>query len=326
MAKRDAILEVKDLVKHFPSPAGSVKAVDGISFDILEGETLGMVGESGCGKSTTGKVLMRLEEPSSGSARFEGREIFGIPKSEMKAFRRKVQIVFQDPFASLDPRMTVGEIIGEPLIVHRLAGRKALKPRVQELLKMVGLDATHADRYPHEFSGGQRQRIGIARALAVEPRLIICDEPVSALDVSIQAQIINLLKDLQRTCGLTYFFIAHDLSVVKHISDRICVMYLGKIVELADKRELFARPLHPYTQALLSAIPVPDPDRQGERILLEGDAPSPVSPPSGCRFHTRCALVLDICRREEPAMRELGDRHFCACHRATDSRTSSLCP
>ncbi|HWR11288.1 MAG TPA: dipeptide ABC transporter ATP-binding protein [Rectinemataceae bacterium] len=314
MKEDAAILEVKDLVKHFPSPAGSVKAVDGISFGILEGETLGMVGESGCGKSTTGKVLIRLENPTSGSARFEGKDIFTIPKSDMKAFRRKVQIVFQDPFASLDPRMTVGEIIGEPLLVHNLVARNLMKARVQELLKMVGLDASHADRYPHEFSGGQRQRIGIARALAVEPRLIICDEPVSALDVSIQAQIINLLKDLQRSCGLTYLFIAHDLSVVKHISDRICVMYLGKIVETADKRALFAKPLHPYTQALLSAIPVPDPDRQEERILLEGDAPSPVSPPAGCRFHTRCAYAFDLCKREEPSMLEYGDRHFCACH------------
>lgn len=314
MKEGAAILEVKDLVKHFPSPAGSVKAVDGISFGILEGETLGMVGESGCGKSTTGKVLIRLEDPTSGSARFEGKDIFSIQKSDMKAFRRKVQIVFQDPFASLDPRMTVGEIIGEPLLVHNLVARNLMKTRVQELLKMVGLDVSHADRYPHEFSGGQRQRIGIARALAVEPRLIICDEPVSALDVSIQAQIINLLKDLQRSCGLTYLFIAHDLSVVKHISDRICVMYLGKIVETADKRALFAKPLHPYTQALLSAIPVPDPDRQEERILLEGDAPSPVSPPAGCRFHTRCAYAFDLCKREEPPMLEYGERHFCACH------------
>jgi oligopeptide/dipeptide ABC transporter ATP-binding protein len=319
MAERRAILEVRDLVKHFPSSAGSVRAVDGISFDILEGETLGMVGESGCGKSTTGKVLIRLEEPGTGSARFEGREIFNIHKRDMKAFRRKVQMVFQDPFASLDPRMTVGDIIGEPLTVHGLATGRSHTPRIQELLRMVGLDASHAERYPHEFSGGQRQRIGIARALAVEPRLIICDEPVSALDVSIQAQIMNLLKDLQRKCGLTYFFIAHDLSVVKHISDRICVMYLGKIVELAGKRELFAQPLHPYTQALLSAIPVPDPDRQGERILLEGDVPSPVSPPPGCRFHTRCSLTIDICRKVEPPMRELEDRHFCACHLATGS-------
>jgi len=322
MAERSAILEVKNLVKYFPSSAGLVKAVDGISFSITEGETLGMVGESGCGKSTTGKVLLRLEEPTSGSACFEGKDIFGIEKSAMKAFRRKVQIVFQEPFASLDPRMTVGEIIGEPLIVHHLADRKSQKPRVEELLKMVGLDATHADRYPHEFSGGQRQRIGIARALAVEPRLIICDEPVSALDVSIQAQIINLLKDLQRTCGLTYLFIAHDLSVVKHISDRICVMYLGKIVEMADKHELFARPLHPYTQALLSAIPVPDPDKQGERILLEGDAPSPVAPPKGCRFHTRCSYAFDLCRQKEPLISEYGEHHHCACH-ALDQQNRS---
>jgi oligopeptide/dipeptide ABC transporter ATP-binding protein len=314
MKKGAAILEVEDLVKHFPSPAGSVKAVDGISFSILEGETLGMVGESGCGKSTTGKILIRLEDPTSGSAHFEGKDIFSIHKNDMKAFRRKVQIVFQDPFASLDPRMTVGEIIGEPLLVHNLVARKLMKPRIQELLKMVGLDATHADRYPHEFSGGQRQRIGIARALAVEPRLIICDEPVSALDVSIQAQIINLLKDLQRNHRLTYLFIAHDLAVVKHISDRICVMYLGKIVETANKRTLFDKPLHPYTKALLSSIPVPNPDRQEERILLEGDAPSPVSPPTGCRFHTRCAYAYDLCKYKEPPMLEYGDKHFCACH------------
>lgn len=318
MKEGTAILEVKNLVKHFASPAGPVKAVDGISFTVAKGETLGMVGESGCGKSTTGKVLIRLEDPTAGSVLFEGKNIFAIKKREMREFRKKMQIVFQDPFASLDPRMTVGEIIGEPLIVHNLIDRKAIKPRIAELLRMVGLDPAYIDRFPHEFSGGQRQRIGIARALAVEPKFIICDEPVSALDVSIQAQIINLLKDLQNRYNLTYLFIAHDLSVVKHISDRICVMYLGKIVEVAEKRTLFINPLHPYTRALLSAIPIPDPDKQGDRILLEGDAPSPICPPAGCRFHTRCPQAFALCQKEEPAMRDYGDGHFCACHALAD--------
>ncbi len=309
------LLSVQGLVKHFKSPHGAVRAVDGVSFDVEEGKTLGLVGESGCGKSTTGRLLVRLEEPNTGRALLDGTDVFSIPKRGIRDFRRRAQMVFQDPFASHDPRMTAGEIVMEPLIVHRLCGRKERRGRVEELLAMVGLEASHADRFPHEFSGGQRQRIGIARALAVDPSLVICDEPVSALDVSIQAQIINLLKDLQGAKGLTYIFIAHDLSVVKHISDRVCVMYLGKIMEVADKRELFARPLHPYTNALLSSIPVPDPDYRGETAVLEGDAPSPINPPSGCRFRTRCPEAIDRCAHEEPVLKDAGAGHFCACHR-----------
>lgn len=308
------LLMVENLIKHFPSSAGPIRAVDGISFSINEGETLGVVGESGCGKTTVGNVLLRLEEPTSGSAFFEGKNIFRIEKSGMKEFRKKAQIIFQDPFASLNPRMKVGEIIGEPLLVHALADKRQAKEQVADLLKIVGLEPAHANRYPHEFSGGQRQRIGIARALAVQPKLIVCDEPVSALDVSIQAQIINLLKDLQDSRKLTYLFISHDLSVVRHISNRVFVMYLGKIMELADKKELFANPLHPYTIALLSSVPVPDPDRQGERVILEGDTPSPVKPPSGCRFHTRCPRAFDLCRQQEPLLRDVGGGHLCACH------------
>jgi len=308
------LLMVEHLIKYFPSSAGPIRAVDGISFSVEEGETLGVVGESGCGKTTLGNVLLRLEEPTSGSAFFEGKNIFKIEKAGMKEFRRKVQIIFQDPFASLNPRMKIGEIIGEPILVHGLADRRQTKEQVADLLKIVGLDTSHANRYPHEFSGGQRQRIGIARALAVQPRLIVCDEPVSALDVSIQAQIINLLKDLQYSRKLTYLFISHDLSVVRHISDRVFVMYLGKIMELADKKELFANPLHPYTIALLSSVPVPDPDRQGERMILEGDTPSPVKPPSGCRFHTRCPHSFDLCRQQEPLLKDVGGGHLCACH------------
>jgi oligopeptide transport system ATP-binding protein len=321
------ILEVDKLVKHFSVPSkgffaarGRVQAVDGVSFCIKEGETLGLVGESGCGKSTTGRLLALLESPTSGSARFEGRDIFALPRGEMRAYRRKVQIVFQDPFASLDPRMTVEEIIAEPLAVHGLYPGAARAERIRELLGLVGLDADYADRFPHEFSGGQRQRIGIARALAVEPRLVICDEPVSALDVSIQAQIINLLKDLQRSQRLSYLFIAHDLAVVRHISDRICVMYLGRIVEIADKRELFSSPLHPYTEALLSSIPVPDPERHATEIPLEGDVPSPLSPPSGCRFHTRCPRAEARCALEEPFLAEVAPGHFCSCLLVTGSR------
>lgn len=316
------LLQVDNLVKHFPITRGvlkkkqvaAVRAVDGISFFVNKGETLGLVGESGCGKSTTGKVIIRLEEPTSGKAVFNGNDVFSLSRERMREIRRQLQMVFQDPYASLNPRMQVGEIIAEPLIVHNLAKGKAREDRVVELLETVGLNATHARRYPHEFSGGQRQRIGVARALAVDPQMIICDEPVSALDVSIQAQVINLLQDLQRKMGLTYLFIAHDLSVVKHISNRVAVMYLGKIVEMASKEALFASPKHPYTEALLSAIPVPDPDFEKSRIILEGDVPSPISPPSGCRFHTRCRYAIDICKVEEPEFIDLGGAHYCACH------------
>ncbi|MBO8127008.1 MAG: dipeptide ABC transporter ATP-binding protein [Firmicutes bacterium] len=318
----EALLEVKNLVKHFPitrgiifsKQVGAVRAVDNISFTVNKGETLGLVGESGCGKSTTGRVILRLLEATSGEVRFEGRNILDLSPREMRELRKDMQIIFQDPYASLNPRMTVGDIIAEPLKIHGLAKGKERQKRVNELLEVVGLASYHARRYPHEFSGGQRQRIGIARALAVKPKLIICDEPVSALDVSIQAQVINLLQDLQKEFGLTYLFIAHDLSVVKHISDRVAVMYLGKIVELAEKNELFDNPKHPYTKALLSAIPVPDPTFKRERIILQGDVPSPINPPSGCRFHTRCPVAKDICKVKEPEYREVGPNHWAACH------------
>ncbi len=318
----EALLEVKHLVKHFPitqgiifsKKVGAVQAVDDISFTVNKGETLGLVGESGCGKSTTGRVILRLIEATSGEVRFDGRNILTLNAKEMRELRKDMQIIFQDPYASLNPRMTVGDIIAEPLKIHGLAKGKERQKRVQELLEVVGLASYHARRYPHEFSGGQRQRIGIARALAVKPKLIICDEPVSALDVSIQAQVINLLQDLQKEFGLTYLFIAHDLSVVKHISDRVAVMYLGKIVELADKYELFDNAKHPYTQALLTAIPVADPNYKRERIILQGDVPSPINPPSGCRFHTRCPKVMDICKEQVPESVEVASNHWAACH------------
>lgn len=316
------LLEVKNLVKHFPitkgiifsRTVGAVKAVDDISFNIQEGETLGLVGESGCGKSTTGRLILRLIGPTSGQIRFRGRDVLSLGREQMRALRREMQIIFQDPYASLNPRMTVGDIIGEPLLIHGLAKGKDREKRVRELLEVVGLSAYHARRYPHEFSGGQRQRIGVARALAVNPKLIVCDEPVSALDVSIQAQVINLLQDLQKEFGLTYLFIAHDLSVVKHISRRVAVMYLGKIVELAGKEALYEGPKHPYTQALLSAIPVPDPRVKRERIILQGDVPSPINPPRGCRFHTRCPVAIAKCKEIEPVFQDVGNNHWVACH------------
>ena len=317
----EILLNVKNLVKHFPikggllgKTVGAVKAVDGVSFFIREGETLGMVGESGCGKSTTGRVVLRLLEATSGEVWFEDKNVLTLSKEAMRAQRRKMQIIFQDPYASLNPRMTIGSIIGEAMEIHGIAKGKDKEEKVMSLLETVGLGAHHMNRYPHEFSGGQRQRIGVARALAVDPKLVICDEPVSALDVSIQAQVINLMQDLQEQFGLTYLFIAHDLSVVKHISDRVAVMYLGKIVELAEKDELYRNPQHPYTQALLSAIPIPDPVTKRERIILEGDVPSPVNPPKGCHFHTRCKYAMPICKESDPEFKDYGSEHFVACH------------
>ncbi len=320
--RQDVLLSVKNLVKHFPirqgiifsKQIGAVQAVDDITFDVQKGETLGLVGESGCGKTTAGRCILRLIEPTSGQVIFDGKDVPSLSKEELRELRKEMQIIFQDPYGSLNPRMTVGDIIGEPLHIHKLAKGAEKEKRVREILEVVGLSAFHARRFPHEFSGGQRQRIGIARALAVDPRLIICDEPVSALDVSIQAQVINLLQDLQTEFDLTYLFIAHDLSVVKHISDRVAVMYLGKIVELTDKTELYRNPKHPYTQALLSAIPEADPTIKKERIILKGDVPSPINPPQGCRFHTRCPKVMDICRSVEPELVDSGHGHFVACH------------
>jgi oligopeptide/dipeptide ABC transporter ATP-binding protein len=313
-----AFVEVQDLKKYFPvGNRRLLKAVDGISFNIRKGETLGLVGESGCGKSTAGRTVIRLYEPTSGSVMIDGTDVTKLSRSKMKAFRRKMQMIFQDPYASLNPRMTVLDIIGEALDIHGLAGSRAERTRrVEELLELVGLNAQHASRYPHEFSGGQRQRIGITRALAVEPEFIVCDEPISALDVSIQAQIVNLLTDLQKKMGLTYLFVAHDLAVVKYISDRIAVMYLGQIVELARSEDLYAQPQHPYTKALMSAIPIPDPEVEAkrERIVLQGELPNPISPPSGCPFRTRCPFAMERCAEEKPAFREVRPGHWAACH------------
>lgn len=319
------LVEVKDLKMWFPitrgiiiqQHVGDIKAVDGVSFFIRRGETLGLVGESGCGKTTVGRTILQLYRPTAGEVLFEGRDLTAMKGEELRHMRRRMQMIFQDPYASLNPRMTVGSIIAEPLEVHNLAGRQERKERVQELLRVVKMNPYFVNRYPHEFSGGQRQRIGVARALAVNPDFIVCDEPISALDVSIQAQIINLLEELQEEFNLTYLFIAHDLSVVRHISNRVAVMYLGKILELTDRDELYRNPLNPYTQALLSAVPIPDPmvEERRERTILTGDVPSPAHPPLGCNFSTRCPVVMDICKEEEPEFKDVGGEHWVACWR-----------
>jgi len=321
--KEDYLVEVKDLVKHFPVRAGllqrvvaRVQAVDNVSFSVRKGETLGLVGESGCGKTTVGRSMLRLVEPTSGTVSFAGQNVLNLSGKELKTIRRDMQIIFQDPFASLDPRLPIGESVMEGLNIHKIGNPQERFDIMIETLKKVGLESYHARRYPHEFSGGQRQRIGIARALALQPKFIICDEPVSALDVSIQSQVLNILKDLQKEFDLTYLFIAHNLSVVEHISDRVAVMYLGKLVELTGRDELFANPLHPYTQALMSAIPIPDPHLKRERVILKGDVPSPLNPPSGCRFHPRCPIAQANCSVDEPELRELRPGHSVACHYA----------
>ena len=324
MNTAEPLLKVEQLKKHFTSQKKflggepkTVKAVDGVTFDIMPGETLGVVGESGCGKSTLGRAILRLHEPDGGSLTYKGVDLLALDAREMREYRRKMQIIFQDPSASLDPRMTVGEIIGEALDIHRLYTSKTDRSdRIKELLGKVGLNTEHANRYPHEFSGGQQQRVGIARALAVNPEFIVCDEPISALDVSIQSQVVNMLEDMQEEMGLTYLFIAHDLSVVRHISNRIGVMYLGNMMELAESYELNRNPIHPYTKTLLSAVPVPDPElsRTRQRIMLEGDIPSPMNPPTGCKFHTRCPYATDKCRKEVPEFKEHAPEHWAACH------------
>jgi oligopeptide transport system ATP-binding protein len=322
-ANNDTLLRVEDLEMHFPiyrgvfqRQVGAVRAVDGVSFNIKRGETLGLVGESGCGKSTTGRTILQLYKPTNGNVHFEGENLLTLKGEEMRHMRRKMQMIFQDPYASLNPRMTVGQLVGEPLMVHNVATGSEINERVAHLLKIVGLNPAFSTRYPHEFSGGQRQRIGVARALALQPSFIICDEPISALDVSIQAQVVNLLEELQEQFNLTYLFIAHDLSMVKHISDRVAVMYLGVFVELADRDTLYGNPLHPYTQALLSAVPIPDPiaDAKRHRTILEGDVPSPANPPSGCRFRTRCPIAEPRCADSRPEFREVKPGHFVACH------------
>lgn len=324
-ADQKILLQVRGLKKHFPiyrgvfqRQVGAVRAVDGIDFDVYQGETLGLVGESGCGKSTAGRTILQLYKPTAGSVVFDGVDLIHIKAEEMRQMRRKIQMIFQDPYASLNPRMTVGEIVGEPLMVHNMASGREIEERVKDLLDKVNLNPSFSSRYPHEFSGGQRQRIGIARALALQPSFIICDEPISALDVSIQAQVVNLLEELQKQFNLTYMFIAHDLSMVRHISDRIAVMYLGIFVELADRNTLYHEPLHPYSQALLSAVPIPDPilEEQRSRVILQGDVPSPANPPSGCRFRTRCPIAeIGLCDLSQPEFREVKPGHFVACHK-----------
>jgi oligopeptide/dipeptide ABC transporter ATP-binding protein len=323
MDQRETLLRVEGLKKYFPirrgvfqRHVGDVKAVDGVNFSVFRGETLGLVGESGCGKTTTGRTIIRLYEPTAGHVFFDDTDMAGLKGSRLRQMRRKIQMIFQDPYASLSPRMSVQSIVAEPMEVHRVGTSEERKDRVARLLEVVGLDPAFMNRYPHEFSGGQRQRIGLARALALNPDLIICDEPISALDVSIQAQVVNLLEELQEQLGLTYVFIAHDLSMVRHISDRVAVMYLGRIVELTDRNTLYSNPLHPYTQALLSAVPVPDPfvEEKRQRILLEGDLPSPANPPAGCNFSTRCPLAFDTCSEQDPEFVEVEEGHFCACH------------
>jgi len=318
------IVKIRNLVKHFPVENSDdvVRAVDDVSFDILAGETLGLVGESGCGKSTVGRCILRLYEPTSGEVSFEGQNIIGLPNTEMQKLRRQMQIIFQDPYASLNPRLNILSIVSEPLKIHGIGDKRERKERVADLLSKVGLDPQYMFRYPHEFSGGQRQRLGIARALALNPKLIICDEPVSALDVSVQAQVVNLLQDLQAEFGLTYLFISHGLAVVEHISQRVAVMYLGKIVEIAEAKELYELPLHPYTKALLSAIPLPDPKQKRERIILTGDVPTPINPPSGCRFRTRCPLAIPACAETVPELREITPGHAAACIRVEGYETA----
>jgi len=321
--EKDVCLRVEDLVMHFPikrgvfqRTVGYVKAVDGVSFEVYQGETLGLVGESGCGKTTTGRAIIQLYEPTAGHVYFWGQDLVTMKKEELRRLRKSIQMIFQDPYASLNPRMTIAQIVGEPLKVHSMVEPDEVRDKVKELLQLVMLNPAFIDRYPHEFSGGQRQRVGIARALALEPSLIICDEPISALDVSVQAQVINLLEELQQKFNLSYLFIAHDLSMVKHISDRVAVMYLGVIMELTSSKMIFKNPLHPYTKALMSAVPIPDPyvEEKRKRIILEGDVPSPINPPSGCRFRTRCPIAKDICAQEQPEWREVSNGHFVACH------------